>query len=36
MNEMKAADQALYSAKQQGRNRMVQFAPKAPSRLAAE
>jgi diguanylate cyclase (GGDEF)-like protein len=33
---MKAADQALYSAKEQGRNRAVQFAPKVPAKLAAE
>jgi diguanylate cyclase (GGDEF)-like protein len=33
---MKAADQALYSAKEQGRNRVVQFVPKAPVKLAAE
>lgn len=33
---MKAADQALYSAKAQGRNRVVQLSPKAPAKLAAE
>jgi diguanylate cyclase (GGDEF)-like protein len=33
---MKAADQALYSAKAQGRNRIVQFVAKPPAKLAAE
>jgi diguanylate cyclase (GGDEF)-like protein len=33
---MKAADQALYESKAQGRNRIVQLAAKAAPRLAAE
>jgi diguanylate cyclase (GGDEF)-like protein len=33
---MKAADQALYESKAQGRNRVVQFTPKPPAKLAAE
>ena len=33
---IKAADQALYESKAQGRNRMAQFAAKAPAKLAAE
>ena len=33
---MQAADQALYQSKAQGRNRVVEFAPKAPPKLAAE
>jgi diguanylate cyclase (GGDEF)-like protein len=33
---MKAADQALYESKAQGRNRIVQCMPKAPPKLAAE
>jgi diguanylate cyclase (GGDEF)-like protein len=33
---MKAADQALYSAKAQGRNRIMQLVAKPPAKLAAE
>jgi diguanylate cyclase (GGDEF)-like protein len=33
---MKAADQAPYESKAQGRNRVVLFVPKAPAKLAAE